>query len=87
MYDIYEKRINSVFAGGGAECLIVKDNIIIAHCRTWDNPQVVDHWDSLRQDLVGCEMTRHIWNAGNWRKLRGLELEDTQGWASDVVEG
>lgn len=80
MYDIYERRINSAFAGNGTLSLIVKDGIILAHVRAWDNPQVAD--DDFKPALKGQPVARR---GKGWRKLSGFEAENAQGWAGDVV--
>lgn len=80
MYEIYEKRIHSDFAGTGIESLIVKDGIIRAHVRGWENPQVVDN--DFKSVLKGKPVGKR---GKGWRKLSGSNLENAQAWAEDVV--
>lgn len=80
MFDIYERRIKDDFAGEGTESLVVKDNIIVAHVRGWDNPHVVDkNW---KGPLVGKKAGKR---GDGWRKLRGSALENAQAWAKDIA--
>lgn len=82
MYEIYEKKIESAFAGEGLETLIVKNNVVLAHCRGWDNPYVKDNWNHLAQPLVGKPISKR---GKGWRKLMGFALENAQPWARDTL--
>ncbi len=82
MFDIYEKQIKSAFAGAGVQSLIVKDGIILAHVRGWDNPKVVDN--SFEPVLKGQPVNQR---GAGWRRLSGTTLDNAQGWARDMAEG
>jgi hypothetical protein len=79
MFDIYEKRIDDEFAGQGLECIIVNNGVVIGHTRGWENPSVQDNF---MPSLVGKPVGER---GKGWRKLRGLELLNTQSWAEDVL--
>jgi hypothetical protein len=80
MYDIYDKRIEDGFAGSGTESLIVKDGIILAHNRGWDNPSVVaKNWSA---PLQGQPIKA---TGKGWTKLRGFQAENAQPWARDIL--
>lgn len=80
MYDIYEKPIDSAFAGHGIESLVVKDGIIRAHVRGWEDPSVVDN--DFEPILKGKPVGKR---GKGWRKLSGENLENAQAWAGDMV--
>ena len=81
MFDIYEKAIHSHFAGTGTEWLIAQDDMILAHGRGWGNPTVID--DVFVPTLQGKPVDTR---GHGWRKLRGFALENSQGWAADMIE-
>ena len=81
MFEIYDKSIASDFAGYGIESLIVQNGVILAHVRTWDNPQVVE--DDFKATLTG----KAVAERGNgWRKLQGQKAENAQAWAKDICQ-
>ncbi len=80
MYSIYQREITDSFAGNGYETAIVENGTIVAHARGWDNPAVVSDW---RPHLVGQFAAG---NVTGWRRVRGFELENAQGWAQDVID-
>lgn len=80
MFDVYEKSISNDFAGRGTETIVVREGIIQAHTRAWNNPSVIDEtWEApLKHQPVK--------NRGKgWRRLRGQSLQNCQAWAADVV--
>ena len=80
MYDIYERSINHPSAGHGIESLIVRDGVIVAHVRGWDNPQIVD--TDFDAPLKG--QPAYVRGQG-WRKLRRADAEPLQGWAGKMA--
>jgi hypothetical protein len=80
MYDIYTKPIHDDFAGDGEEYLVVKDDIVLAHGRSWADPAVVNEF---RGSLAGQPISKR---EKGWSQLRGFDLENAQSWARDVVE-
>lgn len=78
-FQVYIKPVSNAFAGKGQEYLIVANDIIRVHGRTWDNSDVVDVFDNALQG-------QHINMRGKgWRKMIGAALEDAQAWAEGVV--
>ena len=77
--EIYEKKIQDLFAGAGVEMIVVRDGIIQAHTCGWNNPAIVDDvWQSPLED-------QPVENRGKgWRRLQGFDLENAQAWAADI---
>jgi hypothetical protein len=49
--EIYEKKIQDLFAGDGIEMIVVRGGIIRSHTRGWNNPDVVDDSGKARSKI------------------------------------
>ena len=80
-YDIYEKSLRDFFAGSGTETIIAENQVVQAHIRAWGNPEVIEEtWaGQLRGQSVKTK-------GSGWQQLTGFDLENAQGWASEVVD-
>lgn len=83
MYQVYERSILSTFVGHGWESVIANEaGEILAHLRMWEDRTVVD--ENWQPTLVGQNVA-HL--SEGFREVTGFELEDSQPWARDIVEG
>lgn len=78
--EIYEKKIRDLFAGAGVETIVVRDGIIQAHTRAWNNPNIV--FDDFQSPLENQLVQKR---GPGWHRLKGLDLENAQAWANDLI--
>lgn len=80
-YDIYEKSLQDLFAGSGTETIIAENQVVQAHIRAWGNPEVIE--ETWAGQLRGQSVKTR---GSDWQQLTGFDLENAQGWASEVVD-
>ena len=82
-YVFYEKPYSHHFFGDATETLIVRDNIIVCHVRTWHDPSVVPGRNRVLSLLVSKPMSQR---GKGWRKLTGFEAEQMLDVAEEWIE-